>query len=52
VVPLALARAPQKGATAEELSLVVPAAPTEVAAAVEGKPEVAKLGDLYLPPGR
>ena len=51
VVPLALARAPQKGTTAEELSLVVPAAPAEVAAAVEGKPEVAKLGDLYAPAG-
>ncbi|HEY6749734.1 MAG TPA: selenocysteine-specific translation elongation factor [Rubrobacteraceae bacterium] len=51
VVPLALARAPQKGTTAEELSLVVPAAPAEVAAAVEGKPEVAKLDDLYAPAG-
>ena len=51
VVPLALARAPQKGTTAEELSLVVPAAPAEVAAAVEGKPEVAKLGELYAPAG-
>src|SRR5215213_5476164 len=51
VVPLALARAPQKGTTAEELSLVVPAAPAEVAAAVEGKPEVAKLGNLYAPAG-
>src|SRR5918998_1680581 len=51
VVPLALARAPQKGTTAEELSLVVPAAPVEVAAAVEGKPEVAKLGGLYAPAG-
>jgi len=51
VVPLALDRAPQKGTTAEELSLVVPAAPAEVAAAVEGKPEVAKLGDLYAPAG-
>src|SRR3712207_3408991 len=47
VVPLALARAPQRGATAEELSLVVPATPTEVAAAAEGEPEVAKLGELY-----
>ena len=51
VVPLALARAPQKGATAEELSLVVPATPAEVAAAVEGEPEVARLGDLYAPAG-
>src|ERR687890_48144 len=51
VVPLALARAPQKGTTAEELSLVVPAAPAEVAAAVEGEPEVARLGDLYAPAG-
>ncbi|MDQ3861749.1 MAG: selenocysteine-specific translation elongation factor, partial [Actinomycetota bacterium] len=51
VVPLALARAPQKGATAEELSLVVPATPAEVAATVEGEPEVARLGDLYAPAG-
>ena len=51
VVPLALARAPQKGATAEELSLVVPATPAEVAAAVERDPEVARLGDLYAPAG-
>lgn len=51
VVPLALARAPQKGATAEELSLVVPATPAEVAAAVEGEPEIARLGDLYAPAG-
>src|SRR5829696_4965941 len=51
VVPLALARAPQKGMTAEELSLVVPATPAEVAAAVEGEPEVARLGDLYAPAG-
>jgi selenocysteine-specific elongation factor len=51
VVPLALARAPQKGATAEELSLVVPATPAEVAAAVESEPEVARLGDLYAPAG-
>ena len=51
VVSLALARAPQKGATAEELSLVVPATPAEVAAAVEGEPEVARLGDLYAPAG-
>ena len=51
VVPLALARAPQKGATAEELSLVVPATPAEVAAAVEREPEVARLGDLYAPAG-
>ena len=49
VVLLALARAPQKGATAEELSLVVPATPAEVAAAAEGEPEVAKLGNLYAP---
>ena len=51
VVPLALARAPQKGATAEELSLVVPATPAEVAAAVESEPEVARLDDLYAPAG-
>ena len=51
VVPLALARAPQKGATAEELSLVVPATPAEVAAAVESEPEVARLGRLYAPAG-
>jgi selenocysteine-specific elongation factor len=51
VVLLALARAPQKGATAEELSLVVPATPAEVAAAAEGEPEIAKLGNLYAPTG-
>ncbi|MDQ4042767.1 MAG: selenocysteine-specific translation elongation factor [Actinomycetota bacterium] len=47
VVPLALARVPQRGMTAEELSFVVPVAPDEVVAVAEGSPEVAKLGDLY-----
>ena len=47
VVPLALARVPRKGMTAEELSLVVPVVPDEVMAVAGGNPEVAKLGDLY-----
>jgi selenocysteine-specific elongation factor len=47
VVLLALARVPQKGMTAEELSFVVLVAPDEVAAAAEGNSEVAKLGELY-----
>jgi selenocysteine-specific elongation factor len=47
VVPLALARAPRKGMTAEELSLVVPAASAEISTATDSSPQVARLGDLY-----
>ena len=47
VVPLALARDPRKGMTAEELAFVVPAVPGQIAGAIEGNPEVARLGDLY-----
>ena len=49
VVPLALARDLRRkgGMTVEELSLVVPAAPDEIAAAVGGNPEIARLGELY-----
>ena len=49
VVPLALARAPKGGMSAGEISLVVPAGPSEISAAVEENPEVAKIGDLYAP---
>jgi selenocysteine-specific elongation factor len=49
VVPLALARAPKGGMSAGEISLVVPAGPSEISAAVEENPEVAKVGDLYAP---
>ena len=49
VVPLALARAPKGGMNVEELSFVVPAGPSEISAAVEENPEVAKVGDLYAP---
>jgi selenocysteine-specific elongation factor len=47
IVPLALARSPKKGMTAEELSLVVPATPVEISAAASSAPEVAQLDDLY-----
>ena len=49
VVPLALARDPWRrgGMTAEEVSLVVPAASEEIPAAVEGNGEVDRLGQLY-----
>jgi selenocysteine-specific elongation factor len=33
--------------TAEELALVVPTAPGQIAGVVEGDPEIARLGDLY-----
>jgi selenocysteine-specific elongation factor len=49
VVPLALARAPKGGMSAGEISLVVPAGPSEISAAVEENPDVAKVGDLYAP---
>ena len=48
VVPLALARVPGKGMTAEELALVVPATPEHIAEVAGANPEVAKLGDLYV----
>ena len=47
VVPLALARAPEKGMTAEELGLVVPATSGQIVGAIESNPEVARLGDLH-----
>jgi selenocysteine-specific elongation factor len=49
--PLALARAPREGMTAEELSLMLSATPEEVRATLEVAPEVAKLGGLYAPAG-
>ena len=51
VVPLALARASKKGMTAQELALVVPAAPGEISTAIGDSPEVVQLGDLYAPAG-
>jgi selenocysteine-specific elongation factor len=47
IVPLALARSPKKGMTAEELSLVVPATSVEISVAARSAPEVAQLDDLY-----
>ncbi len=47
VVPLALARAPRKGMTTEELALIVSATPRQIAGAAEDNPEVARLGGLY-----
>ena len=47
VVPLALARAPGKGMSAEDLALVVPATPEQIADAAEANPEVVRLGGLY-----
>ena len=51
VVPLALARAPGSGMSAGEISLVVPAGPSEILTAVAKNPEIAKVGDLYVPAG-
>jgi selenocysteine-specific elongation factor len=51
IVPLALARVPKSGMTVEELALVVPARLAEISTAIEGNPEVAKLGELYAPTG-
>jgi selenocysteine-specific elongation factor len=48
VVPLALARAPKKGMTDEELSLVVPATLAEISAAARGAPGTAQLGGFYV----
>ena len=47
VVPLALARAPKKGMSAQELTLVFPGTPEEISATVKDNPQIAKLGDLY-----
>ena len=47
IVPLAFARAPGKGMTAEELALVVPATPEQIADVAGANPEVARLGELY-----
>ena len=50
IVPLALARSGGSGMTAEELSLVVPSgALNGDLAAIEGDPEISKLGKLYAP---
>ncbi len=46
-LPLALARAPRKGMTAEELALAVPATPKQIAEVAGANPEVANFGDLY-----
>ena len=48
-VPLALARAPKEGMTAQDLSLAVSIAPEKIAAAAGRLPEVAMIGDLYAP---
>lgn len=47
IVPLALARAPEKGMSAQELTLVFPGTPEEISATVKDNPQIAKLGDLY-----
>jgi selenocysteine-specific elongation factor len=47
IVPLALARASGKGMTAEDLALVVPGKPEQIANVAVANPEVAKLGNLY-----
>jgi selenocysteine-specific elongation factor len=46
-IPLVLARRPDEGLTAEEISLAVSASIQEVRNAAEGLPEVAKVGDFY-----
>jgi selenocysteine-specific elongation factor len=46
-VPLALARTPREGMTAEDLSLAVSVAPDEISAAVRSLPRVTKIGELY-----
>jgi selenocysteine-specific elongation factor len=46
-VPLALARTPGKGMTAEELALVVLATPEQIADVAGDSPEVASLGGVY-----
>ncbi|MGI8912081.1 MAG: selenocysteine-specific translation elongation factor [Rubrobacteraceae bacterium] len=47
-VPLALARSPKAGMTAEELSLVVSAPAERVRSAAADAPETTKLGELYV----
>ncbi|MBA4115536.1 MAG: selenocysteine-specific translation elongation factor [Rubrobacter sp.] len=47
IMPLALARVPKKGMSAQELTLVFPATPDEISATAKSNPEIAKLGDLY-----
>jgi selenocysteine-specific elongation factor len=46
-IPLVLARRPDKGLTAGEISLVLSATAQEVREAAERLPEVARVGDLY-----
>ena len=50
-IPLVLARRPDEGLGAEEISLVVSASVPEVQRAAEGMPEVAKMGGLYASAG-
>jgi selenocysteine-specific elongation factor len=47
IVKLALARAPKKGMTVAELSLVVPAPPVEISTAVGSASEVVLLDEFY-----
>jgi selenocysteine-specific elongation factor len=46
-VPLALARTPSEGMTAEDLSLAVSVTPEEIPAAVGRVPGVTRIGELY-----
>jgi selenocysteine-specific elongation factor len=46
-VPLALARAPEEGMTAGELSLAISIAPEKISATIEHLSEVTKIGELY-----
>jgi selenocysteine-specific elongation factor len=48
VVPLALARAPKKSMTANELSVVIPATLAEISAAASSNHQVAQFGDIYV----
>ncbi|HEV2743698.1 MAG TPA: SelB C-terminal domain-containing protein, partial [Rubrobacter sp.] len=50
-IPLVLARHPERGLTAEEISLAVSAPVGEVRDAAEGLPGVLRVGDLYAPAG-
>lgn len=47
IVPLALARAPEDGMTAEEFSLAVAVSPDRAEAAMEEAPEVERIGALW-----
>ncbi len=49
IVPLALSRVPENGATAEEISLSAAAPAEEVARTAESLSGIAVLGDLYAP---